>query len=289
MAGQDKRQKTAGQLEANSPQAWVAVLDTMEAVSPVIRSVLGPAGFGSEAEDIEQETVMSAVQGIGRWSAADGPLVAWVTMIGKRRAIDFIRRQKHMSRSAVVFAGQGGDDDETQVIDVAEPSFEEQFLDRDEAWATVESVLGQVQLLLRNRETVARALVVLVRCDGDVAEASRLMGLAEPVLREARRETVRMALVVRNALRLHDGGGKVGMAELWACLPDGVGSWTRVVAVEVAKAGGVERVRASVVAKTWGWSESTARQRIADTLWLLSVARTLGEQGRITPTQNLAY
>lgn len=287
MAGQDKRQQTAGQLEANSPQAWEAVLETMDAVSPVIRSVLGLAGFGSEAEDIEQETVISAVRGIGRWSAAEGPLVAWVTMIGKRRAIDFIRRQKHMSRSAVVFAGQGSDD-EAQVIDVAERSFEEQFLDRDEAWATVESVLGQVQLLLRNRETVARALVVLVRCDGDVAEASRLMGLAEPVLREARRETVRMALVVRNALRLHDGGGKIGMTELWSCLPDGVGSWTRVIAVEVAKAGGVDRVRASVVAKTWGWSESTARQRIADTLWLLSVARTLGEGGRIVPQQKVA-
>ncbi|MFF0973529.1 UNVERIFIED_CONTAM: sigma factor [Kocuria sp. CPCC 205295] len=288
MAGLDNPQQTAGRLVANSPEAWQAVLETMEAVSPVIRSVLGPAGFGSEAEDIEQETIISAVKGIGRWSATEGPLVAWVTMIGKRRAIDFIRRQKHMSRTAVVFAGQGGDEDDAQVIDVAEASFEEQFLDREEAWATVESVLGQVQLLLRNRETVARALVVLVRCDGDVAEASRLMGLPEPMLREARRETVRMALVVRNALRLHDGGGKVGMTELWACLPDGVGSWTRVVAVEVAKAGGVERVRASVVAKTWGWSESTARQRIVDTLWLLSVARTLGEGGRIIPQQKVA-
>lgn len=288
MAEQDTPQKTGGRLDANSPQAWQAVLDTMEALSPVIRSVLGPAGHSSEAEDIEQETIISAVKGIGRWSASEGPLVAWVTMIGKRRAIDFIRRQKHMSRTAVVFAGQGAYEDEAQVIDVAEDSFEEQFLDRDEAWATLESVLGQVQLLLRNRQTVARALVVLVRCDGDVAEASKLMGLPEPMLREARRETVRMALVVRNALRLYEGGGKVGMTELWSCLPDGVGSWTRVIAVEVAKAGGVERVRASVVAKTWGWSESTARQRIADTLWLLSVARTLGEGGRIVPQQKVA-
>ena len=47
-------------------------------------------------------------------------------------------------------------------------------------------------------------------------------------------------------------------------------------------------MRASVVAKTWGWSESTARQRIADTLWLLSVARTLGEGGRIIPQQKVA-
>lgn len=113
MAGLDNPQQAAGRLEANSPQAWQAVLDTMEAVSPMIRSVLGPAGHSSEAEDIEQETIISAVKGIGRWSAAEGPLVAWVTMIGKRRAIDFIRRQKHMSRSAVVFAGQGNDDDET--------------------------------------------------------------------------------------------------------------------------------------------------------------------------------
>lgn len=288
MAGRDNPQRAAGWLEPNSQEAWEAVVGAMDAVSPVIRSVLGPAGFTSEAEDIEQETVISAVRSVGRWSAAEGPLVAWVTMIGKRRAIDFIRRQKHMSRTAVVFAGQGADEDEAQVIDVAEDSFEDRFLDRDEAWATVESVLGQVQLLLRNRQTVARALVVLVRCDGDVAEASKLMGLPEPMLREARRETVRMALVVRNALRIHEGGGRVGMTELWSCLPDGVGSWTRVIAVEVAKAGGVDRVRASVVAKTWGWSESTARQRIADTLWLLSVARTLGEGGRIVPQQKVA-
>ena len=79
----EARSAGQGHLEANSAGAWEAVLETMDAVSRVIRLVLGPAGFGSEAEDIEQETIISAVRGIGRWNAADGPLVVLTGEIGQ--------------------------------------------------------------------------------------------------------------------------------------------------------------------------------------------------------------
>lgn len=269
-------------LAAKSPQAWEAVQATMSAVTPVVRSVLAPSGMTGDVDDVTQETVISAVMGAHRWDPERGPLVSWVTSIGKRRAIDHMRQQRRMGASAVVIAGQGETDEAVPVIDVAVASFEDQVLDQAEAWSTVRSVLGQVQVVLRNETTVSRALVVLVECDGDVARAARLLGLAEPVVREARRETVRMAIVVRNALELHARGGEVTLRALLGCLPEEVGSWTRIVAIEAARAGGFDRVRPEEMAARTRWSASTSRQRIADTSWLLSVARTIGEQGQIT-------
>ncbi|KAA9394156.1 hypothetical protein FCK90_08545 [Kocuria coralli] len=280
MTIENPRAQAQQRLAAKSPQAWEAVLATMGAVTPVIRSVMVSSGMAGDVDDVVQEAILSAVLSADRWDPAKGPLVSWVTSIGKRRAIDHIRRQRRGGASSVVIAGQGGADEDTPVIDVAQASFEDRVLDQDEAWTTVRAVMGQVQLVLRNDSTVSRALVVLVECDGEVSRAARLLGLAEPVVREARRETIRMAIVVHRALQLHQNGAPITVQSLLSCLPDEVGAWTRIVAVEAVRAGGFTRVSPEDVAARTGWSTSTARQRLADTLWLLSVARTIGEHGR---------
>lgn len=272
-------------LEATSPQAWAAVLETMTAVKPVIRSVLGSSRMGSDVEDVAQETILSAVTAAHRWDPARGPLVSWVTTIGKRRAIDHLRRQRVGGATAVVIAGQGTDED-TPVVDVAEESFEDRLLDRDEAWRLVQAVLGQVQLVLRNDATISRALTVLVTCDGDVRAAARRLRLAEAVVREARRETVRMAVVIRNAQELHErfvrgGRPKLQWQVLMTCLPDETGSWTRIVTTESMQGKGFDAITPEALAACTGWSVSTARQRMKDTVWLLSVARTIAEKGHL--------
>lgn len=286
MTIENPRAQAQQRLAAKSPQAWEAVLATMGAVTPVIRSVMVSSGMAGDVDDVVQEAILSAVLSADRWDPGKGPLVSWVTSIGKRRAIDHIRRQRRGGASSVVIAGQGGADEDTPVIDVAQASFEDRVLDQDEAWTTVRAVMGQVQLVLRNDSTVSRALVVLVECDGEVSRAARLLGLAEPVVREARRETIRMAIVVHRALQLHQNGAPITVQSLLSCLPDEVGAWTRIVAVEAVSAGGFTRVSPEDVAARTGWSTSTARQRLADTLWLLSVARTIGEHGQFTVTKH---
>lgn len=269
-------------LEAGSEVAWVAVLEVMPEVTPVIRSVLGSRSLIDEVDDVAQETMISAVASAGRWDPQRGPLVAWVTSIGKRRAIDLVRKRQRANIVPGVIAGQGAAEEGLAVIDVPVPAFDDQILDRDEAWRMVSSVLAQVKLVLRNDETVMRALEVLITHDGDVAAAARAMGLAEPVVREARRETVRMAVVIRNAGDVHTRGIQIDCGAVMSCLPGEVGSWTKTTMFAALRAGGFDRARPEDIAAMTGWSVSTSRQRLADTAWLLSVARTVAEQGQIT-------
>ena len=257
---------------------WTAVIGVMREVTPVIRGTLARAGMAGDVDDVAQETVLSAVTGIQKWDAAGGPLVAWVTTIGKRRAIDHIRRQTTHGASVVTVAGHGGDE-ETPSVDVVAESHEDGVIERADAWEQIRSVLGEVRLVLRNDRTVHRALTLLIECDGNVQLAARTLGVAEPVMREARRETIRMAIVVRNAIALHETGGPVTLRHLLDCLPAEIGAWTRVIAVEAAKAGGFDAVKPEVMAVATGWSASTARQRLNDTAWLLSIARSFAEEG----------
>lgn len=272
-----------GWMEANSEQAWMAVAQTMSAVAPVIRSMLAPAGLGADAEDIAQEAIISAVGCAHRWDPARGPLVSWVTSIGKRRAIDHLRRSKRTATTAVVFVGQGQEDETVAVIDVAEASFEDRLLDRDEAWGLVQAVLGQVQVVLRNDETMHRALVVLAECDGEIAEASGKLGVSAPVAREARREVVRMAIVVYQAQQLHrQRVTTVSVEAAMACLPDEAGSWPRVVLDAIARHGSVASFGPGELGAVTGWSPSTCRQRLEEVSWLLSVIQDIAMRGEIT-------
>lgn len=274
---------TSGRMEPNSEQAWLAVADTMPAVTPVIRSMLAPAGLASDAEDVAQEAIISAVGGIHRWDSAGGPLVSWVTAIGKRRAIDHLRRAKRTVTTAVVFAGQPDDDEAVTVIDVPEESFEDRLLDREEAWGVVKAVLGQVRVVLRNDEVMRRAVMVLANCDGDIAEASSKLGVSAPVAREARRQVVRMAIVVHQAQRLHrQEVSEVRIEAALDCLPDEAGSWPRLVLEAIARHGdlrtfGLEDLRAAT-----GWGRSTCRQRFEHVSWLLSVINTIALRGEVS-------
>lgn len=269
-------------LEANSEAAWLAVAEAMPSVTPVIRSMLAPAGMSADVDDVAQEAVISAVASADRWVPERGPLVSWVTTIGKRRAIDHLRRAKRQATTAVVFAGQSDDDDTIAVIDVAEESFEERLLDRDEAWSVVRSVLSQVQVVLRNDETMRRAVVVLAECDGEVATASRKLRISPAVAREARRQVVRMAIVVRHAQELHrQGVSAVEVGEALACLPDVAGSWPRVVLDAVVSHGNMRRFTAVDLRAVTGWSPATCRQRLDDVSWLLSVINEIALRGEI--------
>lgn len=272
----------AAALEADSQEAWLAVADTMPLVTPVIRSMLAPAGLGADTEDVAQEAVISAVASAHRWVPERGPLVSWVTTIGKRRAIDHLRRAKRRATTAVVFAGQADDDETISVIDVAEESFEERLLDRDEAWSVVRSVLSQVQVVLRNDETMRRAVVVLAECDGEVTSASRRLGISPAVAREARRQVVRMAIVVRHAQDLYrQAVSAVEVDEALACLPDVAGSWPRLVLEAIVTHGSVQRFTTADLRAVTGWSPATCRQRLEDVSWLLSVINEIALRGEI--------
>lgn len=269
-------------LESNSEAAWLAVAEIMPPVTSVIRSMLTGPELSGDVDDIAQETIISAVAAAHRWDPDRGPLVAWVTQIGKCRAIDHLRRVQRRRESAVVLTGQAGEDETMPVIDVAEDSFEDRLLERVDAWCVVESVLGQVKIVMRNDETMRRALMVLVECDGDVAEAAARLCVSPAVAREARRQVVRMAIVVHRAQQLHQQKvAEVSIEAADGCLPDVSGAWTRVVLDAVSKHGSLRTFTPKHLMASSGWCLATSRQRLEAVSWLLSVINTIALEGEI--------
>lgn len=285
MKAHETTTEAQGLLEANSEAAWLAVAETMQAVTPAIRGLLFPAGLAGDVEDVAQDALISAVSSAHRWNPARGPLVAWVTQIGKRRAIDHLRRVSRRNEAAVVLTGQSEEDETLPVVDVAEDSFEERLLDRMTAWDLVASVLGQVKIVMRNDETMRRALMVLVECDGDVAEAARRLGMTAAVAREARRQVVRMAIVVHRAQTLHrtlPAAGGVQVEDAMDCLPDADGAWTRTVLTAIRDHGSLIDFRSEDLRTVTGWCLATCRQRLDNVSWLLSVIQEIVLAGEVT-------
>lgn len=108
--------------------------------------------------------------------------------------------------------------------------------------------------------------------------ASETMGVSVTALRQARRELVRCARVVRAAQEVARSGQAVTMRVLIGCLPDDgdAGDWARQVALACAQAGGrMEAVTVEDVMQATGFSHSTSRQYLAETRHLLRVATTV--------------
>ncbi|WP_052209339.1 RNA polymerase sigma factor [Kocuria sp. ZOR0020] len=268
-------------LESGSTAAWEAVRAVMGDVVPVIRGKLTAGGAASDVEDVAQETLMSAVRSVSKWDPARGTLTGWVTTIGKRRAVDHLRSRHHQATAVGISPVGGATSEDVWEVDVAQEGHEDAVVDRLALAAQIHEVLAEVRAVLRCDRTVHRALTLLIDCEGDTELAAKRLGTTTAVVREARRETVRAACVVQRAQGLHRSAQRVTAGALLDCLPAEIGAWTRTITVEAVRAGGFERVRVEAVAAATGWSISTARQRLGDTKWLLSIARTIAETGTI--------
>ena len=136
---------------------------------------------------------------------------------------------------------------------------------------------------MESSEMTARALAVVLVFDDDVAAASEAMGVSTTALRQARRELVRCARVVRAAQELGRSQGQVTMRALIGCLPDDgdAGDWARQVALACVQAGGrLEDVTVEHVMRSTGFSHSTSRQYLAEVRHLLRVAVTVVQSER---------
>ena len=273
--------------------------DAMEAVEPVELTgeglfaavqeargaalvVLGPAGERDALDDVLQAAWESAWAGRAGFDPERGSLRTWVSVIVRRRAVDHLRRvTRAWEGQDVVEAAALGR--EQSVASAVARDHADQVLDLLAARQELAEVMQVVEQVMESPQVTARALALALIFDDDVAEASEAMGISADVLRQARRELVRCARVVRAAQAVARSGVEVTMRALIGCLPaDGdAGDWSREVALACAQAGGrMDLVQVEHVMRATGHSHSTARQYLAEVRYLLRVAATVIEHER---------
>lgn len=272
----------AGQADRVAPAGMVLVTgdELAEAVASVrgtVVAVLGPSGNGDVVEDVLQSTWESAWHSRERFDPDRGSLRTWVGTIARNRAVDHLRAVGRSRAGQEALEASAVAREKTAVSTVMEDPAEA-VVEALAAHREVAKVMRVVESVMESSEMTARALAVVLAFGDDVVAASEAMGVSVTALRQARRELVRCARVVRAAQEVARSGQAVTMRVLISCLPDDgdAGDWARQVALACAQAGGrMEAVTVEDVMQATGFSHSTSRQYLAETRHLLRVAATV--------------
>ncbi|MCV7620491.1 RNA polymerase subunit sigma-70 [Micrococcus luteus] len=272
----------AGQADRVAPAGMVLVTgdELAEAVASVrgtVVAVLGPSGNGDVVEDVLQSTWESAWHSRERFDPDRGSLRTWVGTIARNRAVDHLRAVGRSRAGQEALEASAVARENTAVSTVMEDPAEA-LVEALAAHREVAEVMRVVESVMESSEMTARALAVVLAFGDDVVAASEAMGVSVTALRQARRELVRCARVVRAAQEVARSGQAVTMRVLIGCLPDDgdAGDWARQVALACAQAGGrMEAVTVEDVMQATGFSHSTSRQYLAETRHLLRVATTV--------------
>lgn len=259
--------------------------EAVQSVRGVVLTVLGPAGHRDEVDDVLQAAWESAWHSRDRFDPERGSLRTWVGTIARNRAVDHLRRvRRTLEGQSAVEAGALAREQSAVAAVLPDPS--QGVVEAVAAREQVAEVMQVVEAVMESSEMTARALAVVLVFDDDVAAASEAMGVSTTALRQARRELVRCARVVRAAQELGRSQGQVTMRALIGCLPDDgdAGDWARQVALACVQAGGrLEDVTVEHVMRSTGFSHSTSRQYLAEVRHLLRVAVTVVQSERSGP------
>lgn len=251
--------------------------DVVQRIHPVIWSTLGSLADPETVADVAQATWESAWRVRHRFDEDKGTLHAWVVTIARRRAVDHLRsvkRDRVLQEQAEEIATSRVGSSASLVAD----DHSTLTLDALEARQTLARVLSVVEDVISSREATARALALVLVFGDDLQAASRALGVSKDALRESRRELMRCCQIVMKAQQAADEGRPATMRTLIECLPeDGeTGNWIRQTAMVCAQSGGrIDEVTVGDVMKATGFSQSTARQYLAQVKHLLRVAATV--------------
>ncbi|GAB3249140.1 sigma factor [Arthrobacter pigmenti] len=251
-----------------------AVMDPRTAA--VVRRVLGGVGLGQDTDDVISETAISAIKAATSFDPSLGSVQAWVSTIARRRALDHLRAAGSRGRlqGRLEDAAHGPD----AALSITDEDFSGELIDQLAAAGHARAVLSLTASMVANPESFPRVAKLWMTYQGDVARASAALGISEDAMRDSRREVTRCAHVVDKALTARDSNTTATVRVLFDCLPtQGAedGSWATVLAKAVVRAGGFHHTTAADMAAVSGYALNTCRQYLAESKWLLQVARTV--------------
>ncbi|GFZ85292.1 sigma factor [Nesterenkonia alkaliphila] len=255
----------------------------------VIRPMMQRAGLLRFWEDVLGETVAGAWQSRYSFDPAIGSLQAWVNRIGHNQAVTRIHAEvnKHGDLLPERPSGDGesGYTVEEQLANAASRVWEHRDQYGDPAVETAEAlaveswlqpILGTASAVM-DQEVFIHGLATHLHFHTDTKQAAAAFGISEARVREFKRTLELYCQVILNAWHKHAElqGKPARVRDLISCLPEiGVaGSWTTKMARAIASyPGSWQKIPVSHVQEQTGWTYNTARQYLATTVRLLSVA-----------------
>jgi|SRR5690625_2641876 len=245
---------------------------------PAIRAQLGAWACEEAIADVAQITWESAWNNRDAFDPTKGSFRGWVVTIARRRAVDFVRtqiRERQLQEKAEHEASAIGRS--APGLAVTSGDIADELTSSIVAREQISAILGEVQEVIYNPDSVSRGLSLIMIFDEDVALASKTLGLSADILRRAKRELILCSQVVVKAQQFADDGVQPTLRVLIECLPKDAeaGDWSRQLALACAQAGGLQNVTVEHVMDVTGYSFHTARQYLVQSQHLLRIAATV--------------
>lgn len=236
---------------------------------------------------MHQNTWLAAHQRLDSYDPTKGPFGPWIRAVAitevktyQRKKLTEAQHDEEYSTLASIGINE--------TLNLIEQDIATGIIDEDGDYTRLHHIMGILTAIMENPAHLERTLKIVLAFDGNVAAASRALGVAQKTLRDNQTNTVRLAQVIHRALDAHErlaaqgGTEAVTVEDLLGCMPGQEANLPAGFSVLVSMiATGTELNAAAVGAlgEQLGISHSLSRDYYNQTLKMLSVAKLVIDRG----------
>ncbi|MFW0120236.1 RNA polymerase sigma factor [Rothia sp. P5764] len=276
--------------QTGAARAWTPeMLKEWQNTIYLIRARLTSSCPAHDAHDVHQNTWLAAHQRLDSYDPSKGPFGPWIRSVAITEVKTYQRKKITESQHSEAYnhlANTGV----SETLSLVEEDIAKDIIEEDGNYTRLHHVMGILATVMENPAHLERTLKIILAFDGNVAAASRALGIAPKTLRDNQANTVRLAQVIHRALDAHERlasqGGNISeiltVEDLLGCLPmqethlpTGFGVLVSMIAT------GTELNTSAIEAlgEQLGISYSLSRNYYNQTLKLLSVAKLVIDRG----------
>lgn len=274
--------------QTGAARAWTPeMLEEWQNTIYLIRARLTSACPAHDAHDVHQNTWLAAHQRLDSYDPTKGPFGPWIRAVAitevktyQRKKLTEAQHDETYSHLATIGI--------SETLSLIEQDIADGIIEEDGNYARLHHIMGILAAIMENPTHLERTLKIVLAFDGNVAAASRALGIAPKTLRDNQANTVRLAQVIHRALDAHErlaaqgGTEAVTVEDLLDCLPGKEANLPAGFSVLISMIATGTDLNASAVAalgEQLGISHSLSRDYYNQTIKMLSVAKLVIERG----------
>lgn len=278
------------EIQTGAARAWTAeMLEDWQNTIYLIRARLNSSSPAHDIHDVHQNTWLSAHQRLDSYDPTVGPFGPWIRSVAVTEVKTYQRKkitEHHHDDTYSHLASIGI----SETLSLIEEDIAAGIVEEEGDYTRLHHIMGILASIMDHPDHLERTLKIVLAFDGNVAAASRALGIAPKTLRDNQANTVRLAQVVHRALdareRLLNEGVNIPevltVEDLLDCLPPKESHLPTGFSVLVSMIATGTELNSSAVAalgERLGISHSLSRDYYNQTLKMLSVAKLVIDKG----------
>lgn len=256
---------------------------------PLIFARLKSSCVAHDAHDVHQNTWITANAHLESFNPETGCFRSWIRAVARTECLIFMRQQSIKAKQEENLVQQAEAGIGLELLALMEPDMAEEIVNDQGNYARLDQVLSMLMSIMDNPQHLMRTLKIILAFEGNVAAASRVLGVPVKTLRDNQAHTVRLAQVIDQALDLYqqrqelETDAPVSVDELLGCLPDAevnrLPEAFEVLASLIAGGSQLEPSAIGVLGQQLWISYSMGRNYYNQLIQMLSVAKAVAEDG----------